>query len=102
MTRSHGYDQVVSAGLALLRSHDVRPPTYVEEVAQRQELGDGMDQDVIAYKLVAVDRNGAVASTQYVSPRARRYAAKLLLEEGWDVAEQPLSEMPDGVGLDVE
>lgn len=58
--------------------------------------------ELAAYKLTATDSNGDVAVTQYVAPDSKRYAIKLLLEEGYEVAEEALTELPEGVVLDVE
>ncbi len=57
--------------------------------------------DIVAYKLTA-SRGGVVELTQYVSPDNKRYATKLLWEEDYDVAEEALTELPEGVELDVE
>jgi hypothetical protein len=58
--------------------------------------------DIVAYKLTA-SRGGVAELTQYVSPDNKRYATKLLWEEGYeDVAEEALTELPEGVELDVE
>ncbi len=60
-----------------------------------------ISDDAVAYKLTATS-TGTVVSIQYTSPDSRRYAAKLLMEEGYEVTEEALSEMPEGVTLDVE
>jgi hypothetical protein len=58
--------------------------------------------DVVAYKLTGM-RGGQVAIVQYVSPDSVRYAAKLLWEEGYeDVVDEELTELPEGVALDVD
>lgn len=56
--------------------------------------------DVVAYKLTAT--KGDASMTQYVAPDSRRYAGKLLQEEGYEVTEEALTELPEGVELDVE
>jgi hypothetical protein len=61
-----------------------------------------ISEDVVAYKLTATSDSGTVVAVQYVSPDSRRYAAKLLVEEGYEVTEEALNEMPEGVSLDVE
>lgn len=58
--------------------------------------------EAVAYKLTATDDSGNVVVTQYVAPDSKRYATKLLLEEGYEVAEEALTELPEGVVLDVE
>jgi hypothetical protein len=60
-----------------------------------------ISDDAVAYKLTATE-NATVVVTQYVSADSRRYAAKLLMEEGYEVTEEALNEMPEGVTLDVE
>jgi hypothetical protein len=58
--------------------------------------------DVVAYKLTAM-RGGQIAMVQYVSPDSARYAAKLLWEEGYDeVLDEALTELPEGIKLDIE
>jgi hypothetical protein len=57
-------------------------------------------EDVTAYKLTAT--KGDATMTQYVAPDSRRYAAKLLQEEGYTVTEEALTELPEGVELDVD
>lgn len=59
-------------------------------------------ENVVAYKLTATTDSGTIVAVQYVSPDSRRYAAKLLMEEGYTVQEEALDEMPEGVKLDVE
>lgn len=56
--------------------------------------------EAVAYKLTAT--KGDSTMTQYVAPDSRRYAAKLLQEEGYAVTEEALTELPEGVELDVE
>jgi len=59
-------------------------------------------EDIVAYKLTAM-RDGQAAIVQYVSPDAARYASKLLWEEGYDdVVDEELTELPEGIKLDVE
>lgn len=59
-------------------------------------------EDIVAYKLTAM-RGGQVAIVQYVSPDAARYASKLLWEEGYeDVIDEALTQLPEGVTLDVD
>lgn len=60
-----------------------------------------VSDDVVAYKLTAKSDNGTEL-VQYVAPDSRRYAAKLLVEEGYEVSEDALTELPEGVVLDVE
>jgi hypothetical protein len=58
--------------------------------------------NIVAYKLTA-SRGGVVQLTQYVSEEQGRYASKLLWEEGYDdVVDEALTELPEGVELDVE
>jgi hypothetical protein len=48
-------------------------------------------------------RGGQVAMVQYVSTDSARYAAKLLWEEGYDeVFDEALTELPEGIKLDIE
>lgn len=60
-----------------------------------------MADDIAGYKLTA-SKDDAVVMTQYVSADSKRYATKLLREEGYTVAEEALTELPEGVELDVE
>lgn len=60
-----------------------------------------MADDIVAYKLTA-SRDGQVEMVQHVGADSKRYATKLLLEEGYDVAEEALTELPEGVELDVD
>jgi hypothetical protein len=58
--------------------------------------------EVVAYKLTAM-RGGQVAVVQYVSPDSARYASKLLWEEGYDeVFDEAITELPEGIELDIE
>jgi hypothetical protein len=58
--------------------------------------------EVVAYKLTAM-HGGQVAMVQYVSPDSARYAAKLLWEEGYDeVFDEAITELPEGIALDIE
>jgi hypothetical protein len=58
--------------------------------------------DVVAYKLTAM-RGGQVAVVEYVSPDSARYAAKLLWEEDYDeVFDEAITELPEGITLDIE
>jgi hypothetical protein len=58
--------------------------------------------DVVAYKLTAM-RGGQIAMVQYVSTDSARYAAKLLWEEGYDeVFDEALTELPEGIKLEIE
>ena len=58
--------------------------------------------DVVAYKQTAMS-GGQVAMVQYVSADSARYAAKLLWEEGYDeVLKEALTELPEGIKLDIE
>lgn len=59
-----------------------------------------MADNTVAYKLTAT--RGEIVMTQYVSAESRRYATKLLREEGYTVAEEALAELPEGVELDVK
>lgn len=56
--------------------------------------------EAVAYKLTAT--KGDTTMTQYVAPDSRRYAVKLLQEEGYAVTDEALTELPEGVELDVE
>lgn len=58
-------------------------------------------ENVVAHRLVAKNASGQVVSTQYVAPDKARYAKKLMLEEGFDVEETPMDELPEGIELDV-
>lgn len=59
------------------------------------------NEEFVAYRLVAKNKRGQVVSTQLVAPKSVRYAAKLLMEEGFEVEETPLTEMPADTELDV-
>lgn len=58
--------------------------------------------DVIAHKQVATDSDGVVQLTQYVHPSLAGRARKYLVEEGYTVTEEPLTELPEGVTLDIQ
>lgn len=58
--------------------------------------------DAVAYAVKVTDANGNPVTNLTVSPESLRYTTKLYLEEGYDVATEPLTELPEGTELDVE
>ena len=57
--------------------------------------------DAVAFKLTA-SRGGVEETTQYVSPESLRYAFKLLMDECYYFIVDALTELPEGVSLDIE
>jgi len=79
---------------------EVREVGGSDDTISTYTKGGTMD-DVVAYKLTGM-RGGQAAIVQYVSPDAARYASKLLWEEGYeDVVDEALTQLPEGVTLDV-
>lgn len=58
--------------------------------------------DVIAHKQTATNADGVVEIIQYVHPSLAGQARKYLVEEGYTVVEEPLTELPEGVTLDIQ
>lgn len=58
--------------------------------------------EVIAHKQTAYDADGITQLTQYVHPSLAGLARKYLIEEGYTVSDEPLTELPEGVSLDIK
>jgi hypothetical protein len=58
--------------------------------------------EIIAHRLVAKNKSDQVVSIQFVAPDKAQYARRLLFEEGFDVEETQVNELPEGVELDVK
>lgn len=57
--------------------------------------------DVVAYKQTGTNADGVVEIVQYVHPQQAGLARKYLVEEGYTVTEEALTEMPKDTSLDI-
>lgn len=57
--------------------------------------------DVIAHKLTATNTLDGDVIVQYVAADKAAYATKLLIEDDYEVVAEQLTELPEGVSLDV-
>ena len=59
--------------------------------------------DAIAHKITATDPTSGGLLIQYVVPQLVRQARNILQEEGYDIVnDEELTELPDGVKLDID
>jgi hypothetical protein len=59
--------------------------------------------DTIAHKITATEPSTGELLIQYVVPQLVRQARNILQEEGYDIVnDEELTELPDGVSIDVD